>query len=69
MPSHLKAIISALALAAAVLMFWLDSRWGTPGASRWVALALGPLAVFAIWVFPEAAAREIRKEAAQRRTS
>ncbi len=67
MPSHLKLIISALALVAAVAMFWLDSRSGMPGASRWVALALGPLAVFSIWVFPEAAAKEIRKEAAQRR--
>ena len=68
MPNHLKFIISALALIAATVMFWLDSRWGTPGASRWVALALGPLAVFAIWVFPEAKARDIRREAAQRRS-
>ena len=67
MPNHLKFIISAMALAAAAIMFWVDTRAGTPGAARWVALALGPLAVFSIWVFPEAKAKEIRKEAAERR--
>ena len=37
------------------------------GSPRWVALAIGPFAVFAIWVFPEAKAGEVRKEAAKRR--
>ena len=58
---------TTLALVAAALVFWFDTRAGTGGASRWVALALGPVAVFAIWIFPEAKAKEIRKEAAQRR--
>ena len=69
MPTHLKLIISAAALIVAGIMFWLDTRAGTPGASRWVALALGPVAVFSIWIFPEAKAKEIRREAAERRAS
>ena len=67
MPNHLKFIISGLALGAALIMFFVDTQSGTGGASRWVALFLGVFAVFAIWVFPEAQAKEIRKEAAQRR--
>jgi hypothetical protein len=67
MPKHLKIIISIIAIAAGALMFWLDTRAGAGGAARWVALALGPFATFAIWVFPEASAKEIRKEAAERR--
>ncbi|MBT6275695.1 MAG: hypothetical protein HOI95_16370 [Chromatiales bacterium] len=67
MPNHLKFLLSLLALAVAAAMFWYDTSNGTGGAARWVALALGPLAVFGIWVFPEAKAKEIRKDAAQRR--
>ena len=68
MPNHVKTMISLAALAAALTVFYLDSRAGA-GASRWVALGLGPLAVFAIWVFPEAKSREVRKDAARRRAS
>ena len=67
MPIYLKVIVSTLALAAATAMFWYDTRAGVTGAARWVALALGPIAVFAIWVFPEAQAKAIRKDAAARR--
>ncbi|MCH9675209.1 MAG: hypothetical protein K0U93_27455 [Gammaproteobacteria bacterium] len=67
MPNNLKVLVSALALAAALGMFWFDTSVGTPGASRWVALFLGPFVVFAIWVFPEASSKDIRKEAAERR--
>ena len=66
MPNHLKVAISVLALIVSTLVFYLDTRAGA-GASRWVALALGPLMVFAIWIFPEAKLREIRADAAQRR--
>jgi len=47
MPNHLKAIISIAALLVTSLVFYLDTRAGM-GASRWVALRLGPLMVFAI---------------------
>lgn len=67
MPNHLKVIISAIAIAVGVLMFWLDTQAGNTGPARWIALALGPFATFAIWVFPEASAKEIRREAAERR--
>lgn len=66
MPNHLKLIISVLALILTTTVFYLDTRAGA-GASRWVALALGPLMVFGIWVLPEAKLREIRKEVASRR--
>ena len=66
MPSHLKFIVSTIAVIVAVAVFWLDTRAGAGGAARWIALALGPFAVFAIWIFPEAKAREIRKAAAER---
>lgn len=67
MPKHLKIIISLMAIATGALMFWIDTRTGAEGAARWIALALGPFATFAIWVFPEASAKEIRREAAARR--
>ncbi len=68
MPNHLKFIISTIAVVIALAMFWLDTRAGAGGAARWVALALGPFAVFAIWIFPETKAREIRKAAAERQS-
>lgn len=66
MPNHIKVVISLLALVVTLSMFYLDTRAGA-GASRWVALFLGPLMVFAIWLFPEAKAKDIRREAAKRR--
>ena len=66
MPNHLKIIISIAALLVTSLVFYLDTRAGM-GASRWVALGLGPFMVFAIWIFPEAKLRELRADAAQRR--
>ncbi len=67
MPNHVKAILSLLALLLTGAVFYFDSRAGA-GASRWVALGLGPLMVFGIWLFPEAKAKEIRSEAAKRRS-
>ena len=67
MPTHLKVIVSVVALAAAFIMFYVATQAGTGGAARWVAVFLGVFAVFAIWIFPEAKAKEIRKEAARRR--
>ena len=68
MPNHLKFIISTIAVIVAVAMFWLDTRAGAGAAARWIALALGPLAVFGIWIFPEPKTREIRKAAAERQS-
>jgi len=65
MPVPYKLLISVLALAVAIVAFVVFTRTGG-GFERWVALALGPMMVFAIWIFPEAKAREIRKEAARR---
>lgn len=66
MPVHLKLVISALALIVTAGVFWFDTRAGA-GATRWVALALGPLMVFSIWIFPEANSKDIRRDAANRR--
>ncbi len=68
MPNHLKFILSTIAVIVGLAIFWLDTRAGAGGAARWIALALGPFAVFAIWIFPEAKAREIRKAAAERQS-
>ena len=64
MPSHYKFLVSVLALALCVTMFFLDD---STGIVRWVTLALGPLMAGAIWVLPEAKSKEIRKEVANRR--
>ena len=68
MPVHLKIIVSVLALLVSTAVFFLDMQAGTEGgASRWIALALGPFMVFGIWVFPEPKHKDIRREAARRR--
>lgn len=67
MPVPYKILISVLALIVSAGVFYFDTQAGHSGAVRWVALALGPLAVLGIWIFPEAKAREIRREAAKRR--
>ena len=66
MPPQYKILVSILALIVTTTLFWLDTRAGG-GAERWVALALGPLMVAAIWIFPEPKSKDIRKEAAKRR--
>ena len=64
MPSNYKILVSALALALCIAVFFLDD---STGIVRWVTLALGPLMAGAIWVLPEAKSKEIRKEVANRR--
>lgn len=65
MPVKYKLLISVLALLLTFALFWFDRD--SEGAARWVALALGPVMVFGIWIFPEAKAREIRKDVAGKR--
>lgn len=67
MPVPYKILISVLALIVSIAMFYFDTRAGHDGLARWIALILGPLAVLGIWIFPEARAREIRREAAKQR--
>ena len=64
MPNHYKVLVSVLAIAVCTAVFWFDT---STGISRWVTLALGPMMAGAIWVLPEAKAKEIRKEVANRR--
>ena len=64
MPNHYKALVSVLAIAVCTAVFYFDA---STGIARWVALALGPVMAVAIWVLPEAQAKEIRKEVANRR--
>jgi hypothetical protein len=66
MPVRYKLLISVLALIMGAAVFFLDTHSGG-GTARWVALGLGPFMVFAIWLFPETKAKEIRREAAKRR--
>ena len=64
MPNHYKALVSVLAIALCTALFYFDT---ISGAARWVTLALGPMMAGAIWILPEAKAKEIRKEVASRR--
>ena len=64
MPNHYKALVSVLAIAVCTVVFWFDTG---SGIARWVTLALGPMMAGAIWVLPEAKAKEIRREVAKRR--
>ncbi len=64
MPNHYKILVSVLAIAVCTAVFWFDT---SSGITRWVTLALGPMMAGAIWVLPEAKAKEIRKEVANRR--
>ena len=66
MPIKIKVFICILAVALCTAVFMLDTR--EDEIARWIALALGPLMVLAVWIFPEPTKdREIRKEAAARR--
>jgi len=53
MPSHLKAMLSALVAIVAIGAFWLEKETAG-GAPAWLILALGAFMIFAMWVFPEA---------------
>ena len=64
MPNHYKILVSLLAIAVCTAVFWFDT---SSGFARWVTLALGPMMAGAIWVLPEAKAKEIRREVANRR--
>ena len=64
MPNHYKALVSVLAIALCTAVFYFDPG---SGIVRWVTLALGPMMAGAIWILPEAKAKEIRREAAVRR--
>ena len=64
MPNHYKVLVSVLAIAVCAAVFWFDT---ITGVARWVTLALGPMMAGAIWVLPEAKAKEIRREVADRR--
>ena len=64
MPNHYKILVSVLAIAVCTAVFWFDTG---SGFARWVTLALGPMMAGAIWVLPEAKAKEVRREVANRR--
>ena len=64
MPTQYKVLVSVLAIAVCTAVFYFDTATGVV---RWVTLGLGPMMAGAIWVLPEAKAKEIRKEAASRR--
>lgn len=67
MPAHLKLMLSVVVLIVCTALFYYDHTHGG-GAEKWVVLCLGPLMVVSMWIFPEAKSREIRKEAAKRRS-
>ncbi len=68
MPPLLKTALSIAVMLLCLALFFHDLRHGA-GVEKWVVLCLGPLMVFGIWVFPEAPTKEIRREAAKRRSA
>ncbi len=52
MPSHLKAILSAIVLVVAGVVVYLERQAGAMDVA-WVAGFLGLFMVFAVWLFPE----------------
>ena len=64
MPKQYKILVSVLAIAPCTAVYFLDTATGI---ERWVTLALGPIMAGAIWILPEAKAKEIRREVANRR--
>ncbi len=67
MPTLLKAALSVAALLVSLALFFYDIRHDA-GVEKWIVLCLGPLMVLGIWIFPETKAREIRREAAKKRS-
>ena len=53
MPSDVKAILSVIALAAAVAVAYWERSVGN-GHLFWFVIGFGVFAVVAMWVFPEA---------------
>lgn len=66
MPFHFKLLLSVLIVLVCSSLFYYDHTHGG-GVEKWVALLLGPLMVFGIWVFPEANSKQIRSDAANKR--
>lgn len=56
MPAQYKALISVMALIVSGVAYYFDSESGG-GTVRWVDLVIGPMAVIAIWMFPEPKAK------------
>lgn len=65
MPAQYKILISVLVIIIGIVVFYFDTQSGG-GAARWVALALGPAMVLAIWMFPEPKAKGNRPKAKYR---
>lgn len=66
MPSHLKLVLSAVILVTCLCLFYYDHTHNG-GIEKWVVLALGPLMVISIWIFPEAESKKIKEETTRRR--
>ncbi|MCB1740595.1 MAG: hypothetical protein KDK91_09510 [Gammaproteobacteria bacterium] len=66
MPNNVKLVVSALVIVAGGALFLVDSAAGA-GAWRYLSLVLVPLMIGAMWIFPEANAKGIRKQSAAMR--
>jgi len=66
MPFHFKVLLSVLILIVSSSLFYYDHTHGG-GIEKWVALFLGPLMVFGIWIFPEANSKQIRSDVNDKR--
>ena len=53
MPNNIRAALSVIAALGAAAVFYFEHDAGS-GFLKWIALALGALMIYAVWLFPEA---------------
>ncbi len=52
MPNNIRAALSVIAALVAAVVFYFEHDAGS-GLLKWIALALGALMIYAVWLFPE----------------
>ncbi len=53
MPNNIRAALSVVVALVAAVVFYFEHDAGS-GLLKWIALALGGLMIYAVWLFPEA---------------
>jgi hypothetical protein len=51
-PNNIRAALSVIAALVAAVVFYFEHDAGS-GLLKWIALALGALMIYAVWLFPE----------------
>ncbi|MCY4549038.1 MAG: hypothetical protein OXC28_11780 [Defluviicoccus sp.] len=56
MPNNIRAILTVIVVLIACAAFWFEHEAGEQ-LLKWLAAGLGVFMVFAVWLFPETAAK------------